>query len=586
MFAPKSIRSKLLIYFLAIIILPLLTLGVLGPVMYSRTIERETTSYTYQMIRQVTRNFEFSIHDMENIISYLTQSPEIASFLESSGQAEPSPEAFAEARAVLRTYTSAHPEIAGILVVNGADQLLSNEFQRITRDPLANESWYQLAVGSPSSIQLFPRPIGRNLRNDKEDSSDDVVSVVKAVSDPASGRVKGVILIDMKLRILEDIFANTTLGASGFIFLADKSDNIVYAPVNKVVYRVRTERLSGASHSTVQRIGGSDYQLMWEESPYTRWKTVGVFSLNGVLKPVIDSRYYSIIIAVLTVVIAVVTSVFFASSIARPVIKLRHLMKQVEAGNLSPRFREKGNDEIIQLGYGFNAMVVELQKLIDQVYHEQQGKREAEVKILQQQIKPHFLYNTLDTIQWMAQEHDAQDIVELVAALTKLFRIGLSDGRELISVRDEIDHVRSYLTIQKARYEEKFDFAVSVEEAVCGHKVLKLTLQPIVENAIYHGIKERRGHGNIEIEAGRVGGNLVLRVKDDGIGMSGEQLARIRSALDQSTGGDSHNGGFALVNVNERIRLAFGSQYGLRVYSTQGSGTTVEVIHPLVEREA
>jgi len=585
MLAPSSIRSKLLIYFLAIILLPLLTLGVLGPVIYSRTIERETTSHMIQMIRQVTRNFEFYIHDMENITYYLTQSPEIQAFLDTAHASVSPGDSFAEAHRLLRTYANAHPEIAGILVVNDADHLLSNDFERITRDAIANDRWYQEAVAAPASIQLFPRPIGRNLRDGREDSSDDVVSVVKAVKDEATGRIKGVILIDMKLRVVEDIFADTTLGESGFIFLIDRTGSTVYAPVNKIVYRVRNEWLTSHMHSAVRRIKGSSYQLMWEESPYTGWKTVGVFSLNEVLKPVINSRYYSIIIAALTVVLAFVASVFFASSIARPVVKLRLLMKQVEAGNLSPRFREKGNDEIIQLGNGFNAMVAELQKLIDLVYHEQQSKREAEVKILQQQIKPHFLYNTLDTIQWMAQEREAYDIVELVGALTKLFRIGLSQGRELITVRDEIDHVRSYLTIQKARYEDKFDFKIAVDDAVLDFLVLKLSLQPLVENAIYHGIKERRGHGAIEVEGEKRDDHLVLRVTDDGIGMSEEELVHVRTVLENSATNKPANAGFALLNVNERIRLTFGPQYGVRIYSKSGFGTTVEVMHPLVERE-
>ncbi len=160
MLSPKSIRSKLLSYFLAIILLPLLTLGVLGPVIYSRTIERETTSHMIQMIRQVTRNFEFYIHDMENITYYLTQSPEIQAFLDTSHSPLSAGASYAEAHSLLRTYTRAHPEIAGILVVNDADHLLSNDFERITRDAIANDRWYQEAIATPGVIQLFPAPSG------------------------------------------------------------------------------------------------------------------------------------------------------------------------------------------------------------------------------------------------------------------------------------------------------------------------------------------------------------------------------------------------------------------------------------------
>jgi two-component system, sensor histidine kinase YesM len=219
------------------------------------------------------------------------------------------------------------------------------------------------------------------------------------------------------------------------------------------------------------------------------------------------------------------------------------------------------------------------------VYREQQSKREAELKTLQEQIKPHFLYNTLDTIQWMAQEHGAQDIVKVVGALTSLFRIGLSRGKEMIRVSDEMEHVRSYLIIQKARYEDKFDFELCAEEETLSCMVLKLTLQPLVENAIYHGIKERRGHGSIRVESLRREGVLVLRVIDDGVGMAPAKLEEVRALL---TAPHPHGEGFAgygVHNVHERIQLSFGTRYGLRFESEPDRGTTVEILHPLVMGE-
>jgi two-component system sensor histidine kinase YesM len=231
-------------------------------------------------------------------------------------------------------------------------------------------------------------------------------------------------------------------------------------------------------------------------------------------------------------------------------------------------------------------MIEEIQKLIDMVYREQQSKREAELKTLQEQIKPHFLYNTLDTIRWMAEEHAAGDIVEVVGALTSLFRIGLAGGKEMICVRDEMEHVRSYLIIQKARYEDKFDFTLAAEDDVMPCMVLKLTLQPIVENAIYHGIKERRGRGTVHVQALRRDGMLVLRVTDDGIGMNAEKLAELRALLQTEHAESSAHGGYGLSNVNERIRLSFGEAYGLHFVSAPGGGTTVEILLPLIAAEA
>jgi two-component system, sensor histidine kinase YesM len=227
-------------------------------------------------------------------------------------------------------------------------------------------------------------------------------------------------------------------------------------------------------------------------------------------------------------------------------------------------------------------MIERIQSLIDQVYVEQRSKREAELRILQEQIKPHFLYNTLDTIQWMAQEHRVDDVVSMVGALTSLFRIGLSKGREFISLHDELEHVESYLCIQKMRYEDKFDYSISCDQTMRSRQVLRLMLQPLVENAIYHGIKERRGHGTLTVETRVEGGDLMLIVKDDGVGMSEATLALLNESLQE--GGPSV-GGYGIHNVHERIRLTFGKPYGLSFKSVYGEGTIVTARHPILDSE-
>ncbi len=566
--------------------LPLFTLGILGPYISARTIESETTTHTVQLIRQVTRNIEFYVRQVESIISIVDADPDVQAFMSFRGSVQPfSAQAQAAARQLLKAISDAHPEIAGILVVSAENRPLSNEIQPITRDPLTDESWYRKAVENQGTVQLLPRPIGRNLRSSYEYSADEVVSIVKAVVEPGSGQVRGVVLIDMRLKVMEAIFDDLTVGLGGFLFIVAPGGAIVYTPVNPIVYRVRDEWLDTPRTSSVRRIKGADYQIVSQGSDYTLWKTVGVFPMSEIMSQVATIRYYSLIIAGVTVLVALIVSVFFTGGIARPVIKLRSLMKEAEEGNLGVRFEGRQEDEIGYLGKSFNAMIEEVQKLIAMVYREQQSKREAELKTLQEQIKPHFLYNTLDTIQWMAQEHGAQDIVKVVSALTSLFRIGLSKGKEMIRLADEMEHVRSYLIIQKARYEDKFDFALCTDEEALSCLVLKLTLQPLVENAIYHGIKERRGHGSIRVEALRRDGMLVLRVSDDGVGMTQEKLEEVRALLSSAYSPSEGLAGYGIHNVHERIQLSFGTRYGLRFDSAPDRGTTVEILHPLVTSE-
>ncbi len=576
----EKIRSKLLLYFFTLILLPTVTLGVLGNVIYSRSMEEQTNRHTEQMIEQVTRNVEFYIHDMENIMYYLSQEPQVTSFLrqESSDKEE----AERQVRRILGVYTSAHPEVAGILVVNSKDAYISNEIHRVSRDPLIDEMWYKRAVVSPKELQLFSKPIGRNIATHRNYSADEVVCLAKAVTDPISGIPLGVILIDLKLDKFKQVIEDVTLGKHGFLYIMDGNGGIVYAPVNPVVYRVRNEWLVDSADRIVKEILGSSYQIIYKESNYTKWKTVGIFSLNETLKEVSSLRHYSIFIGIFTLILAIAAAFYFTSSIAKPLGKLRSLMKKAEEGDLTVRFNSKYNDEIGQLGNSFNNMIKEISNLIDMVYLEQKRKREAELKILQAQIKPHFLYNTLDTIQWMAQDHGAKDIVHVVGALANLFRIGLSKGKEMVTVREELEHIKSYLTIQKARYEDKLHYEILYTDEVLQYNVLKLVLQPLVENAIYHGIHARRGGGTITITAKVEGEKLHFTVEDNGMGMKEEKVKEINTFLKRPRTDHVSSSGFGIFNVNERIRLSFGTEYGLEYTSVYTEGTRVDLWHPLL----
>ena len=194
------------------------------------------------------------------------------------------------AQQLLRSISDAHPEIAGILVVSADNRPLSNEIQPITRDPLTDESWYRIAVDKPGTVQLLPRPIGRNLKSIHEYRSDEVVSIVKAVEEPDSNTVRGVVLIDLRLQVMEAIFDDMTVGVGGFLFIEAPGGAIVYTPVNPIVYRVRDEWLDTPRASSVRRSKGADYQIVSQGSAYTQWKTGGVFPLSELMSQVSTIR--------------------------------------------------------------------------------------------------------------------------------------------------------------------------------------------------------------------------------------------------------------------------------------------------------
>lgn len=581
----RSIRFKLLLYFVFTVTLSILTLGLWGSTLYKASIEEETNSHTIQMMNQVQKNIEIYLNEMDNVIYYLTKEDTVIEFMQAKDEQQDRMDelvAGVERREFL--YEQKRPEIAGILAVNRNNLFASNTMERITRDPLTEERWYQAAVGNPDQLHLFSHPIGRNIKMKGQPnlSADQVLSIVRAVKDPITGEIVGVILIDMRLDFIERNVESVSLGKSGFIFIMDEMDGVVYSPVNRLVYRIKGEWLTGTSGSLIKPIFGKEYQIFYNSFTETGWRIVGTIPLSELLKVVSDLQTATIIMAMFTLLVAFIVSWFFTNSIVRPVDKLRSLMRKVEEGELYIRFPGKSKDEIGQLGNSFNKMVQEIENLINMVYAEQKEKREAELKALQAQIKPHFLYNTLDTIQWMAQDRNAHDIVEIIVALTNLFRIGLSKGNEVIELRKELEHVESYLVIQMARYENKLTYEIDVPDEIKSYQVVKIILQPLVENAIYHGIKLKPGTGKILIRGRSEHACLRLEVLDDGIGISEDKLRQIREDLDHVRQSERKSG-YGLFNVHERIQLSHGSSYGISIDSSLGQGTKIVVRLPLVD---
>ncbi len=567
----------MLIYFLTVIVLPVLTLGVLGPLLYSRTVSELSAVHTREMVERVTANLELTIRNQEKLLEMLLLNDALQNFFVE----EISTEATQRLLDLFLSTAESHPEIAGMIAVTENDRVFSTDLQRILRDPLVTEDWYTLVRNNETEFSLLTRPIGRNLKNNSGIESDEIVSMIKPVNHPDTRDFSGVLMIDLNLDYLEKSFERLSQDDTGFFCILDGNGDFVYAPVNPIVYRINPDWFSNSNKVVEKTINKRGYRFIFTESPYTGWKTIGVYYLEEALQPVRFVQVSALIITVITIALTVTISMIYTSAISKPVMNLLSVMEQAGHGELTVRYDGRSRDEIDELGEGLNMMLDKIEGLLQLVYQEQKSKREAELRIMQQQIKPHFLYNTLDTILWMAEEGASDQIVEVVMALTRLFRIALSQGREIISVEDEIDHVRSYLIIQKSRYEEKFDFEIQCPEELYSLQIQKMILQPLVENAIYHGVKEKSGSGSVRITIESKSGELVLNVTDDGIGISEENLQRIKEGLCHQDHG-SDKTAFALYNVNDRIRLTYGENYGITIRSREGEGTVVIIRHPII----
>lgn len=578
-----SLRTRMVLSNIVVALIPFLIFSIVSGFVFLDHAQKTAEEHSVQLIHQVSNSMDVYVETIEKMVNYIQLELQDTPFftMESEGASGWDSET-AYIRSVLENVANSHREVAGIFIATKEDLYVSTGMSRISRDPFQNERWYREASENPEEIQLISVVTGRNIVTNRSYSIDDVFSLAKAVQDPETGEVLGVILLDIRHDIIQSSINGVTIGEKGFVFVMDQEDNIVYTPVNGIVYRVNPKWVKAMEPMSVQIQGGS-YQIRSELSPYTGWRTVGVFSMDEVMSSVNTIVYILFTCVIISLVLVVIVSFKFSRTLTNPIFKLKRLMKQAESGDLTVRFNFQHNDEIGELGQSFNHMIARIDQLIQMVYVEQENKRTAEMKSLQEQIKPHFLYNTLDTISWMARDYDAEDIVRLVDALTNMFRIGLSHGKDIITVKEEITHVSNYLYIQKIRYKDKLNYVIHVDESLYAIEVPKLILQPLVENAIYHGVKAKRGGGTITITGVPEGENLVFTVQDDGAGMLQEKVEELNRRMSERSVLDEKKS-FGLFYIRERIQLCYGKGYGVHVESTLGEGTRVTITLPLYQK--
>ncbi|MDE7199657.1 MAG: sensor histidine kinase [Lachnospiraceae bacterium] len=272
--------------------------------------------------------------------------------------------------------------------------------------------------------------------------------------------------------------------------------------------------------------------------------------------------------------------IMIVTDTTRPIKELSKVTEQVAKGDFSARARAESQDEVAVLADSVNSMTESLEGLVSKIKEDERKMRKADLRLLQEQINPHFLYNTLDTIVWLIEGNDSDKAVNMVMSLSEFFRLVLSKGKEYITIQEEELHIRSYLEIQQVRYRDILEYEIRIDPELYRYQILKLTLQPLVENSLYHGIKYKRARGNILV-TGRVCGDEVhFTVEDNGVGMEEEELRKLQEEIKKPC--KDTEKGFGLANVNERIRMNFGTEYGMQIDSARGEGTRVEVVIPAV----
>ena len=479
------------------------------------------------------------------------------------------------------------PDISSMMVFGRKKVLLNKSlysYRNVVMDYSGLE-WYQGAIQKPYDMVIT----GPN-RHQFFDTDDETISLSREIQDYEDGTFLGVILINLNMNKITEICDSFQENTSGALGILNESGEAVYlngdagnVAVQDIDMKELSEILEQYPENSFRiRLGGTKYLITKERMDSTGWYLINIVPYSWLLSDLWKISMVIVLAVAGTLVVTLLSLDRILTNVIQPLKKLERHMARVTIENMNEQVNITTDDEIGHLAGNFNSMLERIENLKEQVVEEQEDKRRYELQALQAQINPHFLYNTLDSIIWMAETQDS-NIVAMTEALAKLFRISLNKGNEEILLKKEIEHVKNYLIIQSMRYADKFIFEICVEPEVEKCRIIKLILQPIVENCIYHGIKKKRGSGHIRIRAFREECNLIIKVEDDGCGISQEMC---RKMLSYEVEPENISGsGIGVKNVNERIQLRFGKEYGLSYQSEEGKGTTVTYLLPYSTEE-
>ena len=584
----KSIQSTIFAA-ISVLVLCAVIVATLISVRYTNSaIYENSVIYTQTIIRQLNQNIDSYITYMDNIASVIAKSQDAYQLLyQQIGEDEATKEGHRKRLLEqFNTILKSREDIRNIGIVQKDGVMLINSgYQAINPDlDLSTQEWYTNAVDNYNQYCLTSSHVQHVIKGQRPW----VITLSREIHNfYGTGNSDGVVFIDLNYNAIIDLCDQNSIGDKGYVFILDQDGNIVYHPSQQQLYNeLQTENIDTVMNadSDIVVTGEGDDEKIYTlpHSETTGWTIVGCVNMAELLKDSREANNIYVMTAIVLVAIAMILSSFIARSITLPIQKLRDSMKKVQEGDFKAAdVVIPSQNEIGSLTTSFNAMTHRIEELMEENVKEQEQKRKIELKALQSQINPHFLYNTLDSIIWMAEGKKYEDVVLMTASLARLLRQSISNEDETVLIGQEIQYVKSYLTIQKMRYKDKLEFEINVDPFINSVHIVKLVLQPIVENAIYHGLKYKESKGLLTVTGYQKNQNAVIEITDDGVGMDEETLNHIFEKHKVNY----RSNGVGVYNVQKRLCMYYGKEYGLHYESEPGHGTTVTVTIPMEQEE-
>ena len=577
-FFSESLHHRLILYFMLLMMIPI---SVAGTLIYRASdvrISDSALALAEEVVGKTGENLEAVLLDMQSAATQVAEDHTVQILLAKLQESEKAEDSvILELDARLKQIAGMYAGLDGVYICLDDFTVAKSRYYAVRDEhkalPMTMEQYE--VIRNHEDIQWIVSDEGSLVADNMGNA---VLSAARLLPLSSTGQPCGIVVVEVRQSYLKQIF-DKKLGESGTIFLMSARSNIALLPaaasdeiVSDAVNQIRRTDRKAATISLHDRV------IFYVPLSLSEWTAIGVVmkqSLRG------DSQEI-LTLFVITVLMTLLLTIFVSGSLAdyelRPIRRIQTYIKDMENGEFGKPLPSMRSDEIGSLAENTQEMSEKIGELLETVKTEQKRMRTAEFKALQAQINPHFLYNSLDSINWLVRKGNTEKAIEMISALTTFFRIGLSKGRDIITVREELEHVRSYLVIQKIRYENQFEYSFYVDPETENYFVPKLMLQPLVENALYHGIKLCDRKCILMIQVLSHGDRIEIEVLDNGAGMDAETLESVRKAMEHK--GENRANSYGVVNVNDRIQILAGQEYGLRLTSEKGVGTSARIVLP------
>lgn len=573
-----SVGAKIVMYYLLTLILSVVLSAFLYQQALSGTITNKVSGLSMQMLHSVSANFVAMLETAGEYSKLIMTNEEVQDGLRNSMDNYDFYYQY-KVNAAMNRFIGETPLISSAYIFDnyGNKYDAYKEAIRVLKiNCIEDAEWFK-TVQDRNGAYIIRLNSGGALQQLNPPSN--YISVIREINDLHTQKSMGIILVNVPETVVRKACQRITGSYDTGIAIMDDHNNMMMNLPNKAgmdISQYAAEYNSKESGWFIKKSGNTEYLISYLRIRENGWKLVSIMPYRELSK---ETGVFSLIaFSVLAVnsILLFIGSIFISRRITEPIKKLLNSMKGIEKGEFNKVDIKIGNDEIGKLRDGYNTMIGEIQKLLARTMEEQKIKRKAELSALQAQIKPHFLYNTFDAISSLALSGKNQDVYIMMKALGNYYRTSLGKGKEVITIGEEIDVVVNYLIILKYRYEDMFTVLYDVDDCIKKHKILKLILQPFVENALYHGIRPKGTSGTIRVSAKENQDHLLLRIEDDGVGMSSETVERLKSGRMLR-----EKPGFGIWGTIERLRIFYGVDDIVNIMSTEGSGTVVEIRIPL-----